>query len=200
MTKGKQPTMDPSDSKKPEPIDRTLAGRLVLLAIAMFGFGFLLVPIYDVFCEITGLGGKTNDVAVTVEDSVEQDRTVQLGFVTTVNGYAPWEFSAELEEMAIHPGGIYEATFIATNLTDEFKTAQAVPSVAPSQAAKYFKKLECFCFTTQEFMPGETKEMPVRFIVESDLPDYIDTITLSYTFFDTARQTDTVAAAGLNTH
>jgi len=186
--------MKPLDSKNDEPGDGALAGRLLFMAIAMFGFGLLLVPIYDVFCEFTGLGGKTNDVAVTVEDTIDEDRTIQLGFVTTVNGYAPWEFAAEVDEMTIHPGGIYEATFIATNLTDTPKTAQAVPSVAPSQAAKYFKKLECFCFTAQNFMPGETKKMPVRFIVESDLPDYIDTITLSYTFFDTARQTDTVAA------
>jgi cytochrome c oxidase assembly protein subunit 11 len=95
--------------------------------------------------------------------------------------------------MTIHPGGLYEATFIARNLTDQHKIAQAVPSVAPQQAASYFKKLECFCFATQEFAPGEEKEMLVRFIVASDLPDYIDTITLSYTFFDTARLTDNSA-------
>ncbi len=180
---------------KEEPGDVALAGRLVFLAVAMFAFGFLLVPIYDVFCEITGLGGKTNEVAAIVEESVEQDRTIKLGFVTTVNGYAPWEFVAEVEEMTIHPGGIYEATFLATNLTNRHKIAQAVPSVAPAQAARYFKKLECFCFTAQEFAPGETKRMPVRFIVESDLPDYIDTITLSYTFFDAARATDATPAA-----
>ena len=185
---------------KEEPGDVALAGRLLFLAVAMFGFGFLLVPIYDVFCEITGLGGKTNEVAAIVEESVQQDREIKLGFVTTVNSYAPWEFAAAVEEMTIHPGGIYEATFVARNLTDQHKIAQAVPSVAPAQAAKYFKKLECFCFTAQEFMPGETKEMPVRFIVDSDLPDYIDTITLSYTFFDTARQTDTVAAAVHTAH
>lgn len=187
-------------ASKEEPGDVALAGRLLFMAVAMFGFGFLLVPIYDVFCEITGLGGKTNDVAAIVEESVQQDRSIKLGFVTTVNGYAPWEFSAAVEEMTIHPGGIYEATFLATNLTDRHKTAQAVPSVAPAQAAKYFKKLECFCFTAQEFMPGETKEMPVRFIIDSDLPDYIDTITLSYTFFDAARQTDVTTTAAHTAH
>lgn len=185
---------------KEEPGDVALAGRLLFMAVAMFGFGFLLVPIYDVFCEITGLGGKTNEVAASVEESVVQDREIKLGFVTTVNNYAPWEFSPAVAEMTIHPGGIYEATFIARNLTDQHKIAVAVPSVAPAQAAKYFKKLECFCFTSQEFMPGETKEMPVRFIVESDLPDYIDTITLSYTFFDTARQTDATTAAVHTAH
>ena len=102
--------------------------------------------------------------------------------------------------MTIHPGGIYEATFLATNLTNRHKIAQAVPSVAPAQAARYFKKLECFCFTAQEFAPGETKRMPVRFIVESDLPDYIDTITLAYTFFDTARATDATPTAMHTAH
>lgn len=189
-----------TQKSKEEPGDGALAGRLLFMAVAMFGFGFLLVPIYDVFCQITGLGGKTNAVAAVVEESVVQDRSIKLGFVTTVNGYAPWKFAPAVEEMTIHPGGIYEATFFATNMTDRHKTAQAVPSVAPAQAARYFKKLECFCFTAQEFMPGETKEMPVRFIVDSDLPDYIDTITLSYTFFDTARQSDATTAAVHTVH
>jgi cytochrome c oxidase assembly protein subunit 11 len=182
------------DNENNEPGDVALAGRLVFLAVAMFGFGFLLVPLYDAFCEITGLGGKTNDVAAIVEESIEQDRVVALGFVTTINANAPFEFRAAVDEMSIHPGGIYEATFIAKNLTERHKIAQAVPSVAPAEAARYFKKLECFCFTAQEFDPGESKEMPVRFIVESGLPDYIDTITLSYTFYDTARLSDATTA------
>lgn len=166
------------------PGNLALVGRLVFLAVAMFGFGFLLVPVYDAFCEITGLGGKTNTTAAVVEDSVDTERTIELGFATTVNGYAPWTFQPGVEQMTIHPGGIYETTFLATNLTNEHKTAQAVPSVSPATASKYFKKLECFCFDAQEFAPGETKHMAVRFIVESELPDYVDTITLSYTFFD----------------
>jgi len=96
-----------------EPGDIAFVGRLLVLTVAMFGFGFLLVPIYDAFCEITGLGGKTNAIAAAVEETVIQDRTVQLGFVTTVNGYAPWTFEASVDEMTIHPGGIYETTFVA---------------------------------------------------------------------------------------
>ncbi len=177
------------DTKRTQDIDgKSLARRLVFMAVAMFGFGFLLVPIYDAFCEITGLGGKTNSVAATdVSTEVDQTREINLEFVTTVNQYAPWEFHSQVKKMTVHPGGMYEAIFIARNLTNETKIAQAVPSVAPQQAAKHFRKLECFCFTSQEFAPGEEKEMPVRFIIDSDLPDYIDTITLSYTFFDTAR-------------
>jgi cytochrome c oxidase assembly protein subunit 11 len=160
----------------------------------MFGFGFLLVPIYDVFCEVTGFGGKTNTEAATdVVAIADVSRDIDLEFVTTVNQYAPWEFHAELDGMTVNPGGLYEAWFVATNLTDKHKIAQAVPSVAPQQAASYFKKLDCFCFSNQEFMPGEVKRMPVRFVIESDLPDYVDTITLSYTFFDTARLTDNSA-------
>jgi cytochrome c oxidase assembly protein subunit 11 len=184
-----------SASRQPDPISsKALSFRLLALAIAMFGFGFLLVPIYDAFCEITGFGGKTANAAATdVVISADQGREVSLEFVTTVNQYAPWEFHSAVEQMTVHPGGLYEAMFIARNLTDGYKVAQAVPSVAPQQAASHFRKLECFCFTTQEFAPGEEKEMPVRFIVDSELPDYIDTITLSYTFFDTARLTDNSA-------
>jgi cytochrome c oxidase assembly protein subunit 11 len=173
---------------------KALTLRLLALAVGMFGFGFLLVPIYDVFCEVTGFGGKTNTEAATdVVAIADVSRDIDLEFVTTVNQYAPWEFHAELDGMTVHPGGLYEAWFVATNLTDKHKIAQAVPSVAPQQAASYFKKLDCFCFSNQEFMPGEIKRMPVRFVIDSDLPDYVDTITLSYTFFDTARLTDNSA-------
>ncbi len=171
---------------------RLLVAKLLAFAAGMFAFGFFaLPPLYDVFCEITGLGGKTNSVAVSgVEDTVVADRELDLEFVTTVNEYAPFDFRAPVETMTVHPGGLYEVAFVATNLSDKAKIAQAVPSVAPPQAAKHFRKLECFCFSAQEFAPGQTKDMPVRFIIDSDLPEFIDTITLSYTFFDTARLSD----------
>jgi cytochrome c oxidase assembly protein subunit 11 len=175
----------------------SLTLRLVIMAVAMFGFGFLVLPpLYSVFCEITGLGGKTNRTAAVVAETPDEGRSVRLEFVTSVNAYAPFAFQAETDAMAINPGTLYDATFVARNLADRGKIAQAVPSVAPQQAAKYFKKLECFCFTTQEFASGEEKRMPVRFIVDSDLPAHIDTITLSYTFFDTER----VSAVTNKTH
>lgn len=182
--------------KKPESVStRALTARLLLFAAGMFVFGvFVLPPVYDVFCEVTGLGGKTSgQAAENVVADADESRELNLEFVTTVNQYAPWEFRPAVEKMTIHPGGLYEAMFVAQNLTDQFKVAQAVPSVAPAQAATYFKKLDCFCFSAQEFAPGEVKEMPVRFIIDSDLPDFIDTITLSYTFFDTAGTTDDAA-------
>lgn len=179
---------------------RALVIRLLVLTAAMFGFGFLMVPIYDVFCEVTGLGGKTNAKAAVAVETVVEDRELQLEFDTTVNQYAPWEFESSLDGMTVRPGAIYEATFIARNLTDRDKIAQAVPSVAPQQAAKYFKKLDCFCFATQEFAANEEKEMMVRFIIDSELPEYIDTITLSYTFFDTARMSDAGEPVDHGTH
>ena len=170
-----------------------LTGRLLLLAVGMFGFGFLLVPLYDAFCEVTGFGGRTNETPATVEAGADTKRTVKLEFVTTVNEYAPWEFRSDVAGMSVHPGGLYDAMFVATNLSDREKIGQAVPSVVPQEAAKHFKKLDCFCFTTQEFAAGESREMPVRFIIDSSLPEHVDTITLSYTFFDTARLSDNSA-------
>ncbi len=175
-----------SEERKQSPA--SMAIRLAVVAVGMFGFGYLLVPAYDVFCEITGFGGRTNETpAVVAVTEPEMDRSVDLEFVTTVNQAAPWTFKAEAPGMSVHPGGIYQATFMARNLSNHKQIAQAVPSIAPPQAAQYFKKLDCFCFTTQEFAPNEERELLVRFVVDRDLPEYVDTITLSYTMFDTNR-------------
>jgi len=165
---------------------RSLVVQLLIMAVAMFGFGFLLVPLYDVFCEITGFGGRTNAVAAVVEEAPDLTREIRVEFVTTVNEYAQFEFAADAESMKVSPGKMYFATFTAKNLASTHKVAQAVPSVAPTAAAEHFTKIECFCFTSQEFMANEERAMPLQFIVNPDLPDYIDTITLQYTFFDTA--------------
>ena len=167
--------------------NRSLGLRLLVWVLAMFGFGFLLVPLYDVFCEITGFGGRTNAVAAAVTESPDATRTVRVEFVTQTNEYAPWDFSADLPTMEVHPGRLYFATFTARNLTDADKVAQAVPSVAPAGAAEHFRKLECFCFTSQAFTANEERQMPLQFIVDPALPEYIDTITLQYTFYDTVR-------------
>jgi cytochrome c oxidase assembly protein subunit 11 len=167
--------------------NRSLVGKLLLLAVAMFGFGYLLVPLYNVFCEITGFGGRTNTVAVTSEENPDFTRSIRVEFVTTVNEHAPWEFAAERDSMEVTPGKMYYANFTAKNLTGDTKVAQAVPSVAPISASGHFKKIECFCFTNQEFQANEERAMPLQFIVEPDLPDYVDTITLQYTFYDTVR-------------
>ena len=175
--------------------NRKLVASLAVFAGAMLAFSLVVLPpLYEVFCEVTGLGGKTDGNAAPaslVAESTVQDREVRLEFVTTVNQYAPWDFSASVDYMTIQPGKLHEAVFYAKNRSSRDMVAQAVPSVAPPQAAKLFKKLECFCFELQEFGPGEEKAMPVRFIVDADLPEYIDTITLSYTFFDAAQVSQT---------
>jgi len=167
--------------------NRSLTSRLLVMAVAMFGFGFLLVPLYDVFCEITGFGGRTNAEAVSVEEAPDLSREIRIEFVTTINSYAPFELEADVDSMVVHPGEMHFATFTAKNLSAEAKVAQAVPSVTPSYAAEHFVKIECFCFTSQAFTANEERSMPLQFIVDPELPDYVDTITLQYTFFDTAR-------------
>ncbi len=169
--------------------NRSLTGRLLLLVVAMFGFGFLLVPLYDVFCDITGFGGRTNTTAAVVEEAPDLSREIRVQFVTTVNSYAPFAFAADIDSMTVHPGSMYFATFTAKNLTETDRVAQAVPSVAPASAAEHFTKVECFCFTSQHFVANEERAMPLQFIVDPELPDYVDTITLQYTFYDTARIT-----------
>ena len=164
----------------------SLAKRLLLFAGGMFVFGFFaLPPLYDVFCEITGYGGRTNTSAQVVDEAPDLSRDIRIEFVTTVNNYAPWEFTPAVDSMTVNPGKMYYASFTATNLSDEDRTGQAVPSVTPVSASEHFQKIECFCFDSQEFKANEQRSLPLQFIVDPDLPDYVDTITLSYTYFET---------------
>jgi cytochrome c oxidase assembly protein subunit 11 len=154
------------------------------MTLGMFAFGFLLVPIYDVFCDITGLGGKTNTQAAIVDvQTPDNDRIITVEFVASLNEYAPWEFRPAVVSMEVHPGEMYDTTFYAHNLTNRKLIGQAVPSIAPGQAARYFKKTECFCFTSQQFDAQEARDMPLKFVIDPEIPDYIDRLTLSYTFF-----------------
>ena len=162
---------------------RNLVTRLLALAIGMFAFGFLLVPLYDIFCDITGIGGKLGNSAVRVSESVDASRVVTVEFLAAVNSSAPWDFRPTVASMKVHPGKLYDATYIASNMTGRPIVGQAVPNIAPGQAARFFRKTECFCFTSQSFAASESKEMPLQFLVDPDLPDYVDRITLSYTFF-----------------
>lgn len=171
---------------QPKISNAALTARLLIFAVGMFAFGFLVLPpLYNVFCDLTGFGGRTNATAAAAVEQPDDTRTVRIEFVTTVNAYAPWDFSADVDSMEVHPGRMYFATFSATNRSDEDLVARAVPSVAPIAANAYFKKIECFCFTSQGFMANETRPLPLQFIVDPALPDYVDTITLSYTLFKT---------------
>lgn len=172
-----------------------LAARLAVMVAAMFGFGYLLVPAYDVFCEITGLNGKTAMTAAAVVENA-QDRIVTVEFVGTVNGNGAWEFTPNVSRMKVQPGKLYETAFFARNRLGSEQVGQAVPSVVPGAAARHFQKTECFCFESQQFAPGEGRDMPVRFILDPELPQHIDTITLSYTFYAQQRVADGGQAMG----
>ncbi len=172
-------------AEKQNKANRNLVLSLLVVVVGAFGFGYALVPLYDVFCEITGFGGRTNAETVAVNEAPDLSREIRIEFMTTVNSYAPFEFASDADSMVVNPGKMYFATFTAKNLTESDKVAHAVPSVAPPAAAEHFVKIECFCFDSQEFLATEEKAMPVQFIVDPDLPDYVDTITLGYTFYDT---------------
>lgn len=166
--------------------------KLVAIAVGMFGFGYALVPLYDVFCDLTGINGKTNTVAASkVNYEVDESREVIVEFITSLNKSAPMLFKSETMKMRVHPGEYYTVNFYAENRTDKRMVARAIPSITPGQAAEYFKKIECFCFSEQSFNPGEGKTMPVRFVVNPELPDHYKTITLSYTFFDITDKSET---------
>lgn len=163
-----------------------LTRKLWLATLAMFGFGFALVPLYNVFCQITGLNGKTGRVEAQASQAmaVDESRWVTVEFTASVNSGMPWEFKAKQTRMRVHPGATYTAAYYARNTAAETITGQAVPSVTPGRAASHFNKIECFCFDRQELKAGERKEMPVRFVVDRNLPPEVSTVTLSYTFFN----------------
>jgi cytochrome c oxidase assembly protein subunit 11 len=165
-----------------------LVRTLLWVVVGMFGFGFALVPLYDVLCDITGLNGKVNSTAIKeVAYPIDKNREITVEFMTSLNESAPMLFRSELKKLKVHPGEYYTVNFYAENLTDKTMVAQAIPSISPGLAAEYFKKTECFCFTEQTFKPREGKTMPVRFVVNPDLPKQYKTITLAYTFFDNTK-------------
>ncbi len=160
--------------------------KLSLVVVFMFGFGYALVPLYDVFCEVTGLNGKTGRLSAQSAQAltVDPQRTLTVEFLATVNQGLPWTFKPLQKKMTVHTGQVYTAYYLAKNHSADSVTAQAVPSVAPNSAGTFFNKTECFCFTQQTLAAGEQREMPVRFVVDPLLPANISTLTLSYTFFN----------------
>jgi cytochrome c oxidase assembly protein subunit 11 len=160
--------------------------KLAVAAIAMFGFGFALVPLYDVFCEITGLNGKTNgQYTYEVKDAaVDTSRTVIVQFVARNNADMNWEFRPMVAQVEVHPGEMTEGAFYARNPSKHQMVAQAVPTITPWKAADYMHKTECFCFTQQVLAAGESVEMPLLFFIDQDLPENVKKLTLSYALFD----------------
>jgi cytochrome c oxidase assembly protein subunit 11 len=159
--------------------------KLLGIAAGAFAFGFALVPLYSVMCEVTGFGNQKRLLEVAkATEAPDLARTVTVDFVAELPSVGSWEFRPVVKTMRVHPGQLYETTFFAHNLTGKDTIAQAVPNIAPGTAAAYFRKTECFCFTPQKFARDEQRVMPVRFIVDPALPSYLDRVTLSYVFYD----------------
>jgi cytochrome c oxidase assembly protein subunit 11 len=176
--------------------NRNLIAGLLLMTAGSFAFGWALVPLYDVFCRVAGIGNAEAKAGPwTARDSsleaVDESRVITIEFVADPASVGSYEFRPNLPSMRIHPGKLYEAGFYAKNLTAAASVAQAVLSISPGVAARYFHKTECFCFSPQRFAIGEGRDMPVRFIVDPSLPANVDRITLAYTFFDTTQSAAT---------
>lgn len=157
-------------------------GKMVLVAIAAFGFSFSLIPLYRIACEKV-LGIRLERQAATGVKEKADARLITVQFDGGVNSKLPWQFAPNQMTMQVHPGEQYEASYKATNTSARDIVGSAVPSLAPARASGYFAKTECFCFTAQTLKAGETRDMPVRFIIDPNLPGDVSTITLSYTFF-----------------
>lgn len=163
---------------------KRLAVRLATAALVMFGFGFALVPLYDVFCDITGLNGKNFKQGPAQIVAVDDSRTVKVQFITVNPADMPWSFEPTERSIRVSLGEDRQTAFYAKNPTANWMVAQAVPSVTPSEAAPYLHKVNCFCFERQPLEAGADTEMPLLFVVDPELPEYISTITLSYALYD----------------
>jgi len=160
--------------------------KLTIAAVVMFGFAFALVPLYNTFCAITGINGKTSgqvEASIADKQVIDENRIVTVQFDTNINSELNWEFKPTVFEMKVIPGKFYHTNFYAKNLSDKDITGQASYSVSPNEASLYFNKTECFCFTRQTLKAHEEVLMPVTFIVDTKLTETIKIMTLSYTFF-----------------
>jgi len=165
--------------------NRNMTWKLLAIAAGSFGFGFALVPLYNVLCSVTGYGDQTKLLQkVAAIEHPDLKRSVTVEFLADVASAGGWEFRPVVRTVEVHPGQLFTAQFYAKNLTGRDTVAQAVPNIAPSEVAAYFHKTECFCFAPQHFKVNEARQMPVRFIIDPALPEHIDLITLAYTFYD----------------
>jgi cytochrome c oxidase assembly protein subunit 11 len=170
--------------------NRKLVAALLIMTACSFAFGWALVPLYDVFCRAFGIGNAEAKAGPTaVSEAIDPNREITVEFIGSPASVGSFEFRPKVASMRIHPGKLYDTEFYAKNLTSEASVAQAVPSISPSGTAKYFHKTECFCFSPQKFGVGEGRDMPVRFIVDPQLPANVDRLTLAYTFYDTTQST-----------
>lgn len=192
--------MSEQDFQKKQAESLKMAKQLVIGAIAMFAFAiFVLPPMYDVFCEITGLNGKTNKTAVeAVQMEAQKERTVRVQFLADTDNGMPWEFKPTVKSIDVHPGEIKRVDFYVNNKTTQTMVGQAVPSVSPSYGAQYLKKTECFCFNHQELEAGSDMDMPMIFFIDPEIPDHITTLTLAYKLFNITEQSKNENKLALN--
>jgi cytochrome c oxidase assembly protein subunit 11 len=186
-----------------------LLGKLAVVTVGMFGFGYALIPLYKAICEATGINilalGDTNlpgakkltakDVANT---QVDRSRTITVEFDANARG--PWEFKPQKSSLQVHPGELATVMYEFQNTQNRRMAAQAIPSYAPMQASAHFNKLECFCFQQYTLDPGEKKQWPVAFVIDPKLSRDVTTITLSYTFFEVGSKTPAAPTADASKH
>ncbi|HEY0664281.1 MAG TPA: cytochrome c oxidase assembly protein [Thiobacillaceae bacterium] len=165
---------------------RTL-GKLVVATVAMFAFGFALVPFYYKICEVTGINAGAEQ-SLAKNTQVDASRWVTLEFDANTNAALPWRFTPMQRSMKVHPGQLVQVDYEVTNTSDRAIAGQAVPSYGPARAAAFFRKIECFCFTPQTLAAGESRRMPVMFVLDPSMDRDVHTVTLSYTFFDVSAQ------------
>lgn len=173
--------------------------KLVFVVIGMLGFSFALVPLYDVFCDLTGINGKpSNEAAVYESVAIDETRTIKVEFITRTHSGMPWQFEAQTAEVKVHPGEMGEVAFYVRNPTDRDIIAQAIPSVSPGTAALYINKTECFCFKHQPLKAGEDATMPMKFYIDPQLPKDITVFTLQYTLYDISAKVQPAIDVAMN--
>ena len=162
----------------------TTLGKLIIVTLGMFGFGFALVPFYYKICEVTGLNSG-DEQSLVKNTQIDNSRWVTLEFDANTNADLPWQFKPTQRSLKVHPGQLVQVEYDVINNSDQAIVGQAVPSYGPARAAAFFKKIECFCFTPQTLAAGEHRRMPVLFVLDPSMDKDVNTVTLSYTFFDT---------------
>lgn len=177
--------MQTQDADKVASANRRSMKKLLVVACAMFGFGFALVPFYQKICEITGIRDVVRPDDLPTNTQVDYTRKVTIEFDSNIHGL-PWEFKPRQRAIDVHPGALTTVVYEVRNTQDRPVTGQAIPSYGPRVAGPHFRKVECFCFKQQTLAAGEVREMPVVFLIDRDLPTDVHTITLSYTFFEVA--------------
>ena len=165
--------------------NRRMLTRLSIVAVLMFGFGFALVPFYDQICRALGINSLVERSEPAANTQVDLTRKVTIEFDANSRGL-PWSFQPMVRHMVVHPGQLVQIDYEVANVRSEAVTGQAVVSYGPKEAGQYVRKLECFCFSQQTLAAGETRRMPVSFVLDASLPADINTVTLSYTFFEVA--------------